>query len=102
MEPTDITIEILRDIRDLIKGTNERVDGLTEKVDRLEQGQTSLKAEIVTQGLKTAQGFGDVAHELESIRELLADGFALEERIDEHDSKIEAINQRLDRAGIEP
>ena len=103
----DLTVEILRQIRDEISGlrgdvgrleqgqteTNARIDQTNARLERLDQGQTSLKAELVTQGLKTAQGFIDVAHELDGIRHLLADALALDERV-------EAIEDRLDRAGI--
>jgi hypothetical protein len=33
MEPTDITIEILKDIRDEIRQTNTRIDGTNERID---------------------------------------------------------------------
>ncbi len=108
VEPTDITVQILGDIRDEITGlrgdlaqTNSRLEhGLGElKAEIVAQGLT-LKSEIVAQGLKMAEGSVQIAGELDSIRHLLADGFALQERVDEHDREIEALRQRLDRAGI--
>ena len=51
MEPTDLTIEILKDIRAEMRSTreelSERIDGANKRLDLLAEGQLRLRTEVI-------------------------------------------------------
>ncbi len=80
MEPTNLTIEILKDIRDGIRTTNERID-------RLERRQVESETRIATELIA-------VAGAVNGLREDLREERALRQRIDDHERRIQAIERR--------
>jgi chromosome segregation ATPase len=81
MEATDITIEILKSIRDearstnqhldelkqqvgglnrRVDGLNERVDGLNERMDRMERRQTEAEIRVATELTALARAVNEV------------------------------------------
>jgi hypothetical protein len=73
MDPTDLTIEILKDIRDATRATNDRIDltnaGLgevVERIDRLEGRQTETEVRLTTELVA-------VAGAVREVRDLLRD-----------------------------
>ena len=80
MEPTNLTIEILKDIRDGIRTTNERID-------RLERRQVESETRIATELIA-------VAGAVNGLREDLREERALRQRIDDHERRIQAIDRR--------
>ena len=77
MEPTDLTIEILKGIRDEAHKTNE---ALSELRDRQTATEVRLATEI----------FG-VAGAVREVRDLLREDRALRGRVDDHERRISAI-----------
>ena len=60
MQPTDVTIEILKGIRDAVRGTNERLDAMNgdlsgridatnERLERVERRQVESEVRITTE-----------------------------------------------------
>jgi hypothetical protein len=60
MQPTDVTIEILKGIRDEVRGTNERLDAMNgdlsgridatnERLERVERRQVESEVRITTE-----------------------------------------------------
>jgi hypothetical protein len=56
MDPIDLTIEILKDVRDAVRATNDRLDltnaGLgevVERMDRIERRQTETEVRLTTE-----------------------------------------------------
>jgi hypothetical protein len=80
MEPTDLTIEILKGIRDEIRGTNARLDGLER---RQVEGETRVATEIVA-----------VASVVREVRDLLREDRALSAQVDDHERRLRAIEAR--------
>jgi hypothetical protein len=85
----DITVEILRDIRDDVRGTNERVDRLEQRVDRMEQRLDDridqlgghlgsrideLGRRVVEAELRTTTAVTDMHATLRDVRDILVDG----------------------------
>jgi hypothetical protein len=106
VEPTDLTIEILKSIRDEVRGTNERVDGLhgeikalrddtnarftetTARLDRLERRQTEAEVHLASE-LVAVVG---AVHE---VRDLLREDRVLRQRVDDHERRLTAIEGRV-------
>lgn len=104
MEPTDLTIEILKDIRaqtqrtaDGLEKTNLRLDGLRDEVDqmrsdlgdrlsRLEQRQTE-------DGIRLATEVVALGGTLREVRDLFLEDRALRRRVDDHERRLAAIER---------
>ncbi len=80
MEPTDLTIEILKGIRDEIRGTNARLDGLER---RQVEGETRIATEVIA-----------VASVVREVRDLLREDRALSAQVDDHERRLKAIEAR--------
>ncbi len=97
MEATDVTIEILKSIRDEVRGVAERVggvsdrlDGLATRVDRLEQRQTHSEVRIATELLAVVGAVNEV-------RDVIREELAVRRQVDDHEGRLRAIGSRLDR-----
>jgi hypothetical protein len=90
MEPTDLTIEILRGIHDETRKTNERVDVLTialaEGLERVARRQTEAEVRLATEVV-------GVAGAVREVRDLLREDRALRNRVDDHERRIVAIEK---------
>src|SRR5271163_5255373 len=111
MEPTDVTVEILRGIRDETRKTNERVDVLAtevkgiatqikglgtemkegfaavaDRVERVERRQTETEMRLATELV-------GVAGAVREVRDLLRDELALRDRVEDHERRIAAIEK---------
>jgi hypothetical protein len=107
MEPAELTIEILKGIRDEVRGTNVRVDGLRDEVrvtnarldslredtsarfERIERRQAETEIRLSTE-LVAVVG---AVHE---VRDLLREDRGLRQRVDEHERRIAAIEKRVE------
>jgi chromosome segregation ATPase len=80
----DITIEILKDIREEIRGSNRRIDGTNQRIDHLEQRLDSRIDEVgqrvdrleyrVTEGeVRIATAITDMHGTLLQVRDVLRD-----------------------------
>jgi hypothetical protein len=98
MEPTDLTIEILKDIRDeahktneRINETNERLEGLrtdlVDGIERVERRQTQTEVRLATELVAVA----GAVHE---VRDLLREDRALRDRVDDHERRLTAVERR--------
>jgi hypothetical protein len=105
MESTDLTIEILKGIRDEVRKTNERLNETNERLDdtnarldqlrgdvvehieRVERRQTELEIRLATELV----GVAGAVHE---VRDLLREDRALRQRVDDHERRIAAIEAR--------
>jgi hypothetical protein len=105
MEPTDLTIEILKDIRGELRElrgesrkTNERLDDLrTEmgeqlgevngRLERVERRQTETETRLATELIAVAGAVRDV-------RDLLRDDRVIRERVDDHERRLVAVERR--------
>ena len=87
MEPTDLTIEILKDIRDESRKTNERVDALQSEMKQFRgearQTEVRLATELVA-----------VAGAVREVRDLLREDRVLRDRVDDHERRIVAMEHR--------
>ena len=93
MEPTDLTIQVLLEIRDEVKQTNVRLDETNLRLDetyvRLSQmghRQTETEIRLVTEIVAVAAAVREVRDELREDRILRA-------RVDDHERRIGALEK---------
>jgi hypothetical protein len=115
MEPTDLTIEILKGIRDEVRATNEglratneglratneglratneRLDGLTEEVRGLARRQTETEIRLATEIVAVAGAINGLRDDLKQDR-------ALRRRVDDHERRLRAIESDRRQGGTQ-
>jgi len=87
MEPTDLTIEILKDIRDAVHKTNERLDATNEGLGEVRDRQSATEVRLATEIV-------GVAGAVREVRDLLREDRALRGRVEDHERRISAIEGR--------
>jgi lipase chaperone LimK len=98
MEPTDLTIEILKGIREETHRTNEQLDELRTEVRvglgevRSELGE--LRDRQTATEIRLATELVGVAGAVREVRDLLREDRALRGRVDDHERRISAIEGR--------
>jgi hypothetical protein len=99
MEPTDLTVEILKGIREGVHGTNERLDSLrdevhalhadtNERLGRVERRQAETEVRLSTELVA-------VVGAVREVRDLLREDHALRDRVDDHERRIAAVESRV-------
>jgi hypothetical protein len=88
MEPTDVTIEVLKGIRDELRGTNARLDTINAHLDttnmRLERVECRLATELVA-----------VVGAVHEVRDLLREDQQLRDRVADHERRLTAVETRV-------
>jgi chromosome segregation ATPase len=98
----DLTVSILREIRDEVRKTNQRLDQTNERLDqtnerldqtnerleRLERRQTETEVRLATELVAVASAVGELT-------ELLRQDRALRQRVDDHERRISAVEQKV-------
>jgi hypothetical protein len=87
MEPTEITIEILKDIRDEIRGLRQGQDALSDEVRSLKAAQVSTEVHLAT-------ALADVVGALEGVKTLLRENYA--STIRDLDRRVTALEARVE------
>ena len=88
MEPTDVTIEILKSIRDEIRVVAGRTDEVVTEVRRLERRQVETEMRLATELVA-------VTGAVNGLREDLREDRALRAKVDDHERRIDAIENRI-------
>lgn len=112
MEPTDITIELLREIRDEIRTTNGRIDGVRDEIRATKDALRATNDELRAMKDETNARFDTfarrqteteirlateiiaVAGAVREVRDVLRDDLALRARVDDHERRIRAMEHR--------
>jgi chromosome segregation ATPase len=92
MEPTDLTVTILREIRDEIRETNRRLE---ETQQHLDQTKDELGRHIVESEIRTATAITSLAGAIQDVKSLLQERLDLRDRVARCELDIEQIKQRL-------
>jgi predicted nucleic acid-binding Zn-ribbon protein len=98
MEPTDLTIEILKGIREESRRTNQQLDRTNEQLDELRTevrtGLGELRDRQTATEVRLATELIGVAGAVREVRDLLREDRALRGRVDDHERRIAAIEER--------
>jgi DNA-binding Lrp family transcriptional regulator len=88
---TDLTVEILKQIRDEIRRTNERLDAtrteLSERMEKLERRQTETE-------IRLASELTAVVGAVHGLKDALLQDRQLRQTVDNHESRIAALERR--------
>lgn len=110
MEPTDLTIELLKEIRDegrktngridetnsRLDGTNSRLEALaTETNSRLDALREELSRRIVESEIRTATAITDLAGTVREMTSFLKQTNDLRPRVEQCEDDIKAIKRQL-------
>jgi hypothetical protein len=103
MQPSDLTVEILRGIRDEVRGlrhdTTERIDATNARLDALREdtnvGFERLERRETETEVRLASEIVAVAGAVREVRDLLREDRAADRRIDDHERRIAALEQRV-------
>jgi len=97
MESDDLTIHVLREIRDEIRGTNRRVDNLeahlTERIDQTNVRIDRLTERVVESEIRTATAITGLAGTLDGVRDLLKDRLDLRDRVERCERDIDELKR---------
>jgi hypothetical protein len=112
MEPTDLTIEILKDIRDGTRRTNEQLDELraevrsgfkgsrdeahrtNERLDQTNERLDDMRDRQTATEVRLATELVGVAGAVREVRDLLREDRALRVRVDDHERRISEMERR--------
>jgi hypothetical protein len=98
MEPTDLTIEILEGIREENRRTNEQLDELRAELrtglDEVRTGLGELRDRQTATEVRLSTELIGVAGAVREVRDLLREDLALRSRVDDHERRLVAIEQR--------
>ncbi|MDX2015180.1 MAG: hypothetical protein SFW67_33615 [Myxococcaceae bacterium] len=103
MEPTDLTIEVLKEIRDEGRTTNERINETNKRLDetneRLETGlrelREALSRRIVESEIRTTTALTALSAEVRELTSSLKQTQDLRPRVTQCEQDLAAIKQRL-------
>ena len=95
MQPTDVTVEILKSIRDEVQGLRADVHGLSaevhgtnDRLGRLERRQTETEVRLSTELVA-------VVGAVREVRDLLREDLGLRARVEDHERRITAVETRV-------
>lgn len=105
MQPTDLTIEILKDIRDEIRGTNARIDDTNARVDGLREDTNArfdetntrlarLERRQIDADMRVATLLTSVANSIDDVRVMFREDRAVRGRVDDLDRRVGALERR--------
>jgi hypothetical protein len=103
MQPSDLTVEILRGIRDEVRGlrhdATERIDATNARLDALREdtnvGFERLERRETETEVRLASEIVAVAGAVREVRDLLREDRAADHRIDDHERRIASLEQRV-------
>lgn len=103
MEPSDLTVEILKSIRDGVHATNERIEQLrtdvsgrleelrtelSERLDRVERRQAGAEVRIASELVAVVAAIGEV-------KDAVLEDRQLRRTVEDHETRLQAIERRL-------
>ena len=102
VDNSDITIEILKGIRDEIRETNQRVDHMENRLDgrmdelgtRLDTRIDTLTRRVTESEIRTATALAEANGTMREVRDLLRDRFDLRDRVERCERDIEELKRR--------
>ncbi len=99
MESTDLTIEVLKGIRQEVRELGSRVDGTNVRLDstneRLEAMSTELSRRIVESEIRTSTAIADLAGTVREMTSVLRASHDLRPRVERCEQDIVEMKRRI-------
>jgi len=83
------TLQVLREIRDELKQTNERLGRVEGRAESLERRQSESEVRLATELVAVAKA----VHE---VRDLLRDNLVVHHRVEDHERRLLALERRVE------
>jgi chromosome segregation ATPase len=117
VEPTDITVHVLREIRDELRevksavqdaggridSTNARLDQTNARLDEtnvgLDRTREELSRRIVESEMRTSSALVDVAGSIREVKDLLSDRLEIRDRVERCEREIDWLKSRVGGPG---
>jgi hypothetical protein len=94
MEPSDITVEILKSIRDEVKQTNSRLDSTNSRLDEMRE---ELSTRIVHSEIRTATAITELSGTVREMTNVVRVSLEIRPRVERCEEDIRELQNRLDR-----
>jgi len=89
--PLDLTTQVLIEIRDEVRRTNDRLDQTNERLSQIDHRQAETEIRLATELVAVARAVGEV-------RDLLREERILAPRVDDHEKRLAALEQTVGAA----
>jgi hypothetical protein len=93
----DITTEILIEIRDEIRATNQRLDsvaaGLGTRIDETNTRLDRLERRQVDAEIRVSTALVEVMGAIHEVRDVLLEDRQLREKVDDHEQRLQALER---------
>jgi predicted nucleic acid-binding Zn-ribbon protein len=98
MQPSDVTIEILKGIRDEVRGINSRLDATNSRLDTLREDTNArferLERRQAETEVRLATELVAVVGAVHEVRDLLREDRVLRAQVDDHERRLAALEKR--------
>ncbi|MBI2378628.1 MAG: hypothetical protein HYV07_31820 [Deltaproteobacteria bacterium] len=98
MDSSDLTIEILKEIRDEGRKTNERLDQTNERLDKTNERLDSLRSEVIRRiadsEIRTATAITTLSGYVQEMTSVLRSTSELRPRVERCEQEIEILKKR--------
>jgi ABC-type transporter Mla subunit MlaD len=94
MEPTDLTIEILKDIRSAVRATNDRLDATNDRLDATNDRLEGLADRMTNTEVRLATAIVALGGTLTEVRDLLREQTSMRDTVADHDRRIASLERR--------
>ena len=91
---SDVTIEILKDIRKELRGTNARLDQTNARLDQTHTRLGQLERRVVSTKTRLATEVMTLARAVGSVRDLLRDRLDVRDQVADHEHRIQTLEDR--------
>lgn len=95
METTDLTLAVLREIRDEGKRTNERLDQTNERLDQTNESLEQLARRAVETEVRLGTALADVAGSVNELATLIKQDRDLRQRVERCEHDIAELKTKL-------
>lgn len=92
--PRDLTVELLKSIRNEIRSGNERLENLEKGQSALEKGQGIMGRRLVEAELRTATAITELAGTVNDLTRTLRAQFDLRPRVEKCEADIRALKRK--------
>ena len=94
MDTSDLTIEILKSIRDEVRGTNTRVDDLGVRLDETNARLGSLERRQLESDVRLSTEVVTLVGVVREVRDAIRDDRVSRVRVEDHERRIVALEKR--------
>ena len=97
-QPADLTVEILKQIRDTLSGTNERLDATNQRLDETKRELSErigrVETRLVETELRIATELTSVVGAVHAMRDAFLEDRDLRRTVDDHERRLHTLERK--------